>query len=109
MEVKAKPNVVAKSDIEVIQSRIQRLLRRAFRRPVDKETLARFTKFADEQLKSGGSLDGTMRTIVGAVLGMPDFLYYYETPGVKNSENGPSQQVNDFELASRLAQFFWSS
>ena len=108
-QVKAKPNVVAKSDIEVIQSRIQRLLRRAFRRPVDKETLARFTKFADEQLKSGGSLDGTMRTIVGAVIGMPDFLYYYETPGVKNSENGPSQQVNDFELASRLAQFFWSS
>ena len=52
-----------------------------------------------------------MRTVVGAVLGMPDFLYLYETPDKKESENKGQgrQRINDFELATRLAQFFWSS
>ena len=28
-----------------------------------------------------------MRAVVGAILGMPDFLYFYETPGKGNSDN----------------------
>jgi hypothetical protein len=58
-----------------------------------------------------------MRTVVGAVLGMPDFLYFYETGeserGTVVEEESPqyegAQRVDDFELASRLAQFLWSS
>ncbi|MFT5526903.1 MAG: hypothetical protein ACI9HK_004883, partial [Pirellulaceae bacterium] len=100
-----------------VQDRIEKLLRRAFRRPVDPETLDRFTKFAAGQLKAEVSFEDTMRTVVGAVLGMPDFLYSYETfaanphanPHAKSDKGGVRQPVNDFELASRLAQFFWSS
>ena len=57
-----------------------------------------------------------MRTTVGAVLGMPDFLYFYESPcpadenlDDMNSQNQGRQRVDDLELASRLALFFWSS
>ena len=52
-----------------------------------------------------------MRTVVGAVLGMPDFLYFYETLDEENPDNEDQgrRRVDDFELASRLAQFFWSS
>lgn len=83
----------------------------AFRRPVDPDTFDRFRKFAEGQLASGASFEDTMRTMVGAMLGMPDFLYFYESPGEKNSKrkgNG-RQHVDDFELASRLARFVWSS
>jgi mono/diheme cytochrome c family protein len=99
------------SPVDVIRSRLKDLLRRAFRRPVDPETVDRFTKFAEQQLAAGASFEDTMRTIVGAVLGMPDFLYSYETiDKEKPGTNGLGRQrVNDFELASRLAQFFWSS
>ena len=94
----------------VLQDRIRKLLRRAFRRPADAATVARFTDFAERQITSGASFEGTMRTIVGAVIGMPNFLYLYESPndGATGETKG-RQRVTDLELATRLSQFFWSS
>jgi hypothetical protein len=94
-----------------MRSRLKKLLRRGFRRPVDPETFDRFAKFAEDQLASGASFEQMMRTMVGAVLGMPDFLYIYETPDQESSgiKDQGRQRINDFELAARLAQFFWSS
>lgn len=106
-----KQVATALKPIDAIRSRLKVLLRRAFRRPVNLETIDRFTNFAEQQLAAGASFEETMRTIVGAVLGMPDFLYSYESIDHVNSGNDRQgrQRVNDFELASRLAQFFWSS
>ena len=106
-----KPKAAPVADKVAIRARLKRLLRRAFRRPVDPDTLDRFTKFAEGRLASGASFEDTMRTMVGAVLGMPEFLYFYESLGEKTSVRKRSgrQRVDDFELASRLAQFFWSS
>jgi hypothetical protein len=106
-----KPKTAPVADNVAIQARLKRLLRRAFRRPVDPDTLQRFTKFAEGKLASGASFEDTMRTMVGAVLGMPAFLYFYESLDEKTSERKGSgrQRVNDFELASRLARFFWNS
>ena len=99
------------SDVDAIQSRLKKLLRRAFRRSVDPEALDRFTKFAQEQTTSGASFEQTMRTVVGAILGMPDFLYFYETSDNQKAKNKSQgrQRINDFDLAARLALFFWSS
>jgi hypothetical protein len=101
----------ATSPLAEIRTRLKKLLRRAFRRPVDPETLDRFTKFAGRQLAAGAAFEDTMRTVVGAIIGMPDFLYFYETGDKKNpgDTGGGRQRIDDFELASRLAQFFWSS
>ncbi len=110
-KVPEKSDAVASAEIHVIRGRLKKLLRRALRRPVDPETLDRFTKFADDQLASGSSFEDTMRTMVGAVLGMPGFLYFHESDAA--ADFGDDRQVRrrlqDFELASRLAQFFWSS
>ncbi|MEO1971670.1 MAG: DUF1592 domain-containing protein, partial [Pirellulaceae bacterium] len=105
----APPDAVADGD--AIRNRIEQLLRRAFRRPVDPETLDRFTTFAETQIAAGESFERTMRTIVGAVLGMPDFLYFYESHDEETSGDSDDgrQPVSDFELATRLAQFLWSS
>lgn len=99
------------SDKEAIRIRLNKLLRRAFRRPVETETLKQFEDFASHQLESGKSFEDTMRAVVGAVLGMPDFLYFYEsgTPTESGNETNGRQRVSDFDLASRLSQFFWSS
>ena len=110
-EQRAKPGLATGHGIDVIRARLQKLLRRAFRRPVNPETLDRFTEFAELRIASGASFEQTMRTVVGAILGMPDFLYFYETRDEDNSRNTghERQRVSDFELASRLARFFWSS
>jgi len=106
-----KPATIVRTEVEEIRSRLKKLLRRAFRRPVDPETLERFAKFAQKQRAAGATFEQTMRTVVGAILGMPDFLYFYEAPDRKNSgnKNHGRQPISDFELASRLALFFWSS
>jgi len=107
----SKPATIARTEAEEIRSRLKKLLRRAFRRPVDPETLDRFAKFTQKQRAAGATFEQSMRTVVGAILGMPDFLYFHETPDQKNScnKNHGRQPISDFELASRLALFFWSS
>ena len=110
----------AVAGIETIRNRLKWLLRRAFRRSVDSETVDQFTQFAKDQLENGASFEDAMRAVVGAVLGMPDFLYFYEstepTPvragadsKSRSTANQKRQRVHEFELASRLAQFLWSS
>jgi len=101
----------SEAEVDAIRVRLKKLLRRAFRRPVDVETLDRFTEFAEGRIARGATHEQTMRTVVGAVLAMPQFLYFYETPNPEhaNGQGRGRQRVNDFELASRLARFFWSS
>ena len=104
-------NTTAEMIEEIIRPRLIKLLRRAFRRPVDPVTLDSFVKFAIDQHDSGETFENTMRSVIGVVLSMPDFLYFY---GDADSENTPNKSSDDkgikeFELASRLALFFWSS
>jgi hypothetical protein len=108
---RAKTEPAETSEIDAVRIRLNSLLRRAFRRPVDPGLLQRFTQFAQRQLDSGAPFEQTMRTLVGAILGMPDFLYFYESGADQKTPvtNPGRQPVTDFELAARLAQFFWSS
>ncbi|MEM7014316.1 MAG: DUF1592 domain-containing protein, partial [Verrucomicrobiota bacterium] len=94
--VEPKPEPVKESEAEAIRSRLTKLLRRAFRRPPNPETLKRFVSFAEGNIQAGASFEDTMRTVVGAVLATPDFLYFYESG-------------DEYDLASRLALFFWGS
>jgi hypothetical protein len=107
-EKKEAPKVVAvpESKEDAVKSRISKLLRRAFRRTPEPETVKRFSDFATKQLADGATIEETMRTVVGATLATPDFLYLYET---REEDSKGSQLVDDFELASRLAMFFWGS
>ncbi|MCH2583086.1 MAG: DUF1592 domain-containing protein, partial [Planctomycetes bacterium] len=107
-EPKPDPKV---AEAKAIRSRLRRLLRRAFRRATGPAAVERFAKFAEAQLAAGATFEQAMRTEVGALLGMPDFLYFYELPDKGDSDNKDRgrQRISDFELASRLALFFWSS
>lgn len=55
--------------------------------------------------ESGLDHEASLRLLVVRVLNSPAFLYKLETPA---TGNGP-QPVNDWELASRLSFFLWSS
>ena len=115
----ATPTTDPAADLaHVTRERLKWLLRRAFRRPVDASTLERFTAFALEQLEAGSSYEQTMRSIVGAAIASPEFLYLYESSDQANSKaqrdrgdriSVGRQVIGEFELATRLAQFFWSS
>ena len=104
-------NTTQSRDEKEIRSRIQHLVRRAFRRPADSDTVDELVHFSLAEMRNGATVEDTMRSVITAVLAMPQFLYLYEdqTPDSDSVEQIGRERITDFELATRLAQFFWSS
>lgn len=79
-------------------------LPRAFRRPVETEEVDAVMELVGQELKRGTSFEEAIQLGVTYVLTSPSFLYLAE-PTIERT----SPQLNDFELASRLSYFLWSS
>ncbi len=83
---------------------VSRLARKAYRRPVtakDTTSLLRFYRMGKED---GGNFEAGIQLAIQALLVSPNFLFRIErdaAPGM--------HPVTDFELASRLSFFLWSS
>jgi len=77
---------------------------RAFRRPVTDEDLAQLMAFY-ESSRARQDFEAGIRDALSAVLVSPHFIYRAEE-GLFNAE---ARTVNEFELASRLSFFLWSS
>ncbi|MFO0902048.1 MAG: DUF1588 domain-containing protein [Pirellulales bacterium] len=82
--------------------RLAPFLRRAFRGPVDDETLQRYVAYTSKKLDQGVAFPEAMKKTVAAVLSSPRFLYRAESE---------SEDPRDaaFASASRLSFFLWSS
>ena len=94
---------------EIIQNRLQQFLTRAFRVPVDKETLQRYTAFGVEQLERVGNFTEAMKSVVAATIASPQFFYLgqHMDRGDKGSKTGITD--HDFAIASKLSFFLWGS
>jgi len=86
---------------------ISSLARRAYRRSVTKEDVQSLLGFYNEGRKQGGFENG-IRVALERILVDPDFLFRIE-PDPPNLAEGAVYRLNDFELASRLSFFLWSS
>jgi Protein of unknown function (DUF1592)/Protein of unknown function (DUF1588)/Protein of unknown function (DUF1587)/Protein of unknown function (DUF1585)/Protein of unknown function (DUF1595)/Planctomycete cytochrome C len=93
---------------EAAREIVVRFANRAFRRPVRPEEVERIMKLYDRAEKEGERFENRVRLALEAVLVWPDFLFRVELdpPGTKP---GTSYPVTEFELASRLSYFLWSS
>ena len=87
--------------------------RRAFRQPLSKSYLKRLMKLADVnrrengKIKDGAFEEGVARALT-AVLASPRFIFRSELQP-KPNEPGRVVKLNEFELASRISYFLWSS
>jgi hypothetical protein len=82
------------------------LTRRAFRRPATKSELARVLEFYAEGRKRG-TFETGIQLAVRRILASPTFVFRVEEDRAANA--GTMQRVSDYELASRLSFFLWSS
>ncbi|HEX7235787.1 MAG TPA: DUF1592 domain-containing protein [Gammaproteobacteria bacterium] len=84
------------------------LARRAFRRSVGAEDIEASLAFYNDARADGGDFDSGIRAAVSRMLVSPWFLFRVEmdSPDVPAGSNHP---VSDFELASRLSFFLWST
>lgn len=77
-------------------------LPRAFRRPVQAAEIETYKAITDAELKGGASKEEAVSIGLQAALISPSFLYLVE-------ESRPNRKLSDFEFATRLSYFLWSS
>ncbi|MDG2383691.1 MAG: DUF1592 domain-containing protein [Pirellulaceae bacterium] len=81
----------------------RRFLTRAFRRPPTKSEIVRTTSFYTVIRPDYPSLEEAVRETLAMILIQPEFLYLVEPGG------NEKRAVTDWELASRLSYFLWST
>ncbi|MBK9168617.1 MAG: DUF1592 domain-containing protein [Bryobacterales bacterium] len=84
------------------------LARRAYRRPVAKSEVRDLMRFVDLARDEGQSVEQGIQVAIQAVLVSPHFLFRIERDPDPN-DPAKIHPVSEFELASRLSYFLWSS
>ena len=93
---------------------VANLARNAFRRPVSAPEVDRYLKLVTQAQKDGDSFDGGISLALQALLVSPDFLFRIENspaPAIINASTSTpdARRISQYELASRLSYFIWSS
>lgn len=81
--------------------------KRAWRRPLETAEVDRLVQFIDVAAAEGDTAEIGLRLALRAILLSPNFLYRVELDA--DPEDGTPHKLNDYELASRLSYFLWSS
>jgi len=87
---------------------LRRLATRAYRQPVEEETLDRLIALARVKWEAEGQFVAGIRFALTAVLSSPDFLLRGELPG-KGEGEVRAVPLDEYALATRLSYFLWSS
>lgn len=109
------PRQAAEDDdrIAVAKENLGEFASRAFRRPVDPEEVERLWSVVEYARSQGSSEEAAIQAGLQAVLVSPHFLFRVELdrPGAAEAEPHPEgvAPLNDWQIASRLSYFLWSS
>lgn len=103
------PAGVTKANREqAVRKTLMEFASRAYRRPATKadvDRLMRAVKLAEQE---GESFESGVQLAVQSVLVSPHFLFRIEVDPEPNNPKA-KRNINDYELASRLSYFLWSS
>jgi hypothetical protein len=97
-----------KSGNACIEKIISTLARRAYRRPVTPAEVASLMKFVAMAKADGRNPEQSIELAIQAILVSPNFLFRIEHDA-RPTDASFAHPVTDFELASRLSYFLWSS
>lgn len=97
-----------KSVAEAARENLRPFLYRAFRRPATDAEVEKYVAFVENAVKNGEPFSFGMQIALTATLVSPHFLYRIETDK-RPDDPQDKHALNDFELASRLSYFLWSS
>jgi hypothetical protein len=98
---------MAASPTPCLRQIAERFGKRAWRRPLTAEELDRLVVLAQAGLDAGDDVESAMRAMLGSMLVSPHFLFRVELdPDPSSTAPHP---LSDYELASRLSYFLWSS
>lgn len=84
------------------------LATKAYRRPVTRRESDKLVSFVEMVEEDGGSFEEGIRLALEAILVSPHFMFRIERDRAPTDPSA-SHYVSDFELATRLSYFLWSS
>ncbi len=93
---------------ECARTSLAHVARLAFRRPVAPDEVRKLMDLVSRARGNGLNFEQSMRVGLEAILVSPSFLYRIERDP-KPGDASAVHPVNDYELASRLSYFLWSS
>ncbi|MDR3403705.1 MAG: DUF1592 domain-containing protein [Chthoniobacter sp.] len=91
-------------DLAEARAILKRFADRAFRRPARDAELDGLVGLVQSEMQSGEKYEDALKTGLLAILCSKDFFYLVEGSAEVNTN-----QINDWELASRLSYFLWST
>lgn len=95
------------STLEAAQTVLRPVMNRAFRRDVSDAEVFRYAGLVRRAVEDmGETYEGGLAMALQAILVAPDFLFRLERDPV---DGETERQLDDFEVASRLSYFLWSS
>jgi len=104
--VKSTPSATV--SIEQAASEVLKpLASKAFRRPATAQEVKRLADLVSDVIESGESYEGGLQAGLQAILVSPSFLFKVEEPTAPVAGQFPL--LTEFELATRLSYFLWSS
>jgi mono/diheme cytochrome c family protein len=111
-EARARVMICSPKKKSEVRSCAKKILRkfgeRAYRRPLKTTESARLTKLVDLAIKRGDDFEKGIELGLQALLASPYFLFRVELDSRPNDPKA-IRPVTDWELASRLSYFLWSS
>jgi hypothetical protein len=104
-------------ELEYVRNVLQSFMKRAFRRQVKEEEVARMLALYESSRDHYDSVEEAVKVPLAAVLCSPSFLYLSEPTNVGRNVNPTPKdglkiqptRLTDFELASRLSYFLWNT
>lgn len=94
--------------VEMARKNVREFATRAFRRPITSDEENRLFEIMRAAFQQDASEAEIFETVTAAVLSSPHFLFRVEMDADKVDADG-IRELNDYELASRLSYFLWSS
>jgi hypothetical protein len=97
----------ARAEAACAKQILSALARRAYRQPITDTDLQRIMNFYESgrASKETGGFDAGIRTALQRILASPQFIFRIE----RDPAPGPARHIGDYELASRLSFFLWST
>jgi hypothetical protein len=104
---------VGQNEDDCARDLIRRFTTRAFRRPAADDEIAGLMKLYHLSREQGDAFEPAVKLALTGVLVSPHFLYRIEIdppPPPNTPKNAaPAHLISDYELATRLSYFLWSS
>jgi hypothetical protein len=105
-ERELRKNYIPQKDGNFTQVRecLENFATRAFRRPITKQEIDKLEALVKNEMEAGSKFFDAVKTAYLAILSSKSFYYL-----VEGNPESPSNRLNDYELASRLSYFLWST